>query len=97
MSKKPTPFNRIIYLLQELHKANPKQNIGRHLSMALSDYGDLWGVPDKEIAFALEKYQAQSELDPLASDAEVERIVREGMLLNADTFFEDDQEEEDEY
>lgn len=74
MSKKPVPFNRIIQLFQQLHKDYPSQNLGRHLSMALSDYGDLWGVSDKEIVHALEKYIIQLDTQ-ITSEQDIERII----------------------
>ena len=69
--------------------------MGRHLSTALSDYGDVWGVTDKELAFALEKYKTRLELDipHIADDAELDQIVREGMDL--DSLFKEEEDNGD--
>lgn len=99
MSKKPNAFNKIINLLQAIHKLFPNQPLSNHLSTALSDYGkieDLWGMSDKEILFALEKYQATLELDfssPAHND-ELERIIEEGKNIDKIDLY-GDQDEED--
>lgn len=62
MARRPSNFREIIHLLEELHKAYPTYSIGRHVSTAFSDYGDIWGLSDKEFAFALAKYKTQLEL-----------------------------------
>lgn len=89
-----TPFRQFIKLLEQLHKTYPANNIGKHLSMALSEYGDLWGVSDKELVFALEKYISQMETGYFP-DADIDKIVEGGKHL--DTLFseEDDLYEED--
>lgn len=76
-------YNQAIYTLQELHKGFPTYNMGRHLSTALADYGDVWGMTDKEVAFALSKYKSELEMDvPHADDNEIDRIIKEGMDLD---------------
>lgn len=92
--RKPSAYNQIISILQKLHKSHPTYSMGRHLSMALSEYGDLWGVPDKEIVFALEKYEAELSLD-LPHTEDVKDIIADGMNLFTSSL--DDEEEEDEY
>ena len=82
MSKK-TPYIEVITILQELHKSFPTYNLGRHLATALADYGDIWGLTDKELAFALSKYKAEIEMDiPHTDDSELEKIIKEGMDLD---------------
>jgi hypothetical protein len=94
MSRKPNTYNQIVQVLQQLHTAYPTYNIGRHISTALSDYGDLWGVTDKEFLFALEKYKAELEMDvPRIEELEIDEIVKDGMNLGAIL----KEEEEDEY
>lgn len=45
--------------------------MGRHLATAMDEYGDLWGVTDNEMVFALLKYKSQLEMDvPHAEDSE---------------------------
>jgi len=62
MNKKDN-FKLIITKLEELHKKHPRYSFGSIISIAFSDYGDIWGVSDKESIFALEKYEAELELD----------------------------------
>ena len=56
-------FKEIIQTLNKLYKAHPTYNVGRHLSTALDEYGDIWGMTNKELAFALEKYSTELEMD----------------------------------
>lgn len=73
----------MIHILQELHKSFPTYNMGRHLATALDGYGDLWGLTDKEVVFALEKYKTQLEMDiPHTDENELEKIIKEGMDLD---------------
>jgi hypothetical protein len=82
MSKK-THYTDIISILQELNKDFPTYNLGRHLATALDGYGDIWGITDKELAFALSKYKSEIEMDvPHTEDSELEKIIKEGMDLD---------------
>jgi len=80
MSKKPTAYNQAIHLLQDLKKTHPTYTLGQHVSTALADYGDAWGISDKEFVFALEKYQSELEYNTV-DDTEVEKIVRDAQDL----------------
>jgi hypothetical protein len=67
--------------------------MGRHLSTILDEYGNIWGITDKELAFVLEKYKAKLDMDiPHTDDSELENIIREGMDLD-NILKEDDGEE----
>lgn len=82
MSKK-TNYEKALQVLQDLHKDFPTYNLGRHLSTALSDYGDIWGMTDKELLFALTKYKAEIEMDvPHTDDSELDKIIKDGMDLD---------------
>lgn len=82
MSKKNN-YEKALYILEELHKDFPTYNLGRHLATALSDYGDIWGMTDKELVFALEKYKTEIEMDvPHTDESELEKIIKEGMDLD---------------
>ena len=75
-------YSQILHLLQQLHAAYPTYNMGRHLATALDEYGDVWGLSDKELLFALEKYKTQLEMDvPHTDESELEQIIKEGMDL----------------
>ena len=56
-------FQSILQKLEELHKDHPSYSYGSIHSIAFSDYGDIWGITDKESLFALEKYEAELSLD----------------------------------
>ena len=75
-------FNEIIILLKELNKEFPMYSLGRHVSTALSEYGDVWGMTNKEFLFSLKKYKVELELDvPHIEGEELEKIIRGGMNL----------------
>lgn len=90
MGKKANYYNKILSVLQELHKDYPNQTMGQHLSVALSDYKDTWSIPDKEVLFALEKYQLEKD-NNVASDSDVEKIYNDG--VNLDKLLLDDDED----
>jgi hypothetical protein len=82
MSRKPQCFTQVINVLTSLHRSYPTYNIGRHLSTALDGYGDFWGMTDRELLFALEKYKTQLEMDvPHIDDQEIDDIIKDGMNL----------------
>jgi len=83
MSKKPNYYNKVLHILQELHTAYPTYNMGRHLSTALDEYGNIWGMTDKELEFALTKYKGQLEMDvPHTDDSELDDIIKQAMDLD---------------
>jgi hypothetical protein len=56
--------------------------MGRHIATALDEYGDVWGLSDKEILFALEKYKSELDMDvPHTDESEIDQIIKEGMNL----------------
>lgn len=71
-------YAQILNVLRDIHKDHPSYNIGRHLSTALDGYGDVWGLSDKEVLFALQKYKAELDMDVPHSDNEIEQIIRDG-------------------
>mgnify|MGYP003346301184 CR=1 FL=1 len=91
--RKPNYYNQIIHILQQLHLAYPEYNMGKHLATALDGYGDIWGLTDKEILFALEKYKAELDLDvPHTDEKELDQIIKDAMNLE-DILKEEDNEE----
>jgi hypothetical protein len=75
-------FQRILGLLKQLHTSYPNYNMARHVSTALDEYGNFWGLSDKELLFALEKYKAELEMDYPHKDEELDDIVKDGMDLD---------------
>jgi hypothetical protein len=81
--RKTNYYSQVVQILHSLHSSYPEYNMGRHLSTALDGYGDLWGVTDKELLFALEKYKAQLDMDvPHTDEKEIDQIIRDGMNLD---------------
>lgn len=82
---KPKHYTEILTTLQELKKSYPSYSMGKHLSTAFDEYGDIWGLSDKEMLFALTKYKAQMEMDvPHETDEEeLDKIIKEGMNLSS--------------
>lgn len=90
--RKPNYYNKVLSILQQLHNDHPTYNIGRHLSTAFSEYGDIWGCTDRELLFALEKYQAELELDVHHTSNDIDDIIKQGMDLDNILKEEDDDE-----
>ena len=92
---KPTSsYEQILSVLVELKEAFPSYNMGRHLDTALNEYKDIWGMTDKEMLYALNKYKSQLTLDvPHPDDTEIDKIVKDAMNLS--TILQEDEEDED--
>ena len=92
--KPQTSYKQILSVLIELKEAFPSYNLGRHLDTALNEYKDIWGMTDKEMLYALNKYKSQLTLDvPHPDDSEIDKIVKDAM--NLDTILQEDEEDED--
>ena len=93
MAKRLNYYRQIIQKLENLHKAHPTYNMGRHLSTALDD-SDLWGVSDKELLSSLQKYETELEMDVNhVDDEELDEIIKGGM--NLEKMFSEEEEDED--
>jgi hypothetical protein len=91
MAKIPNYYRQIIQTLVRLQKAYPTYNIGRHISTALDEYTDVWGVSDREFLYAIQKYEIELNIDgPHIDDEEIEEIIKDGM--NLDNMFEEEEE-----
>jgi len=91
MINKPNYYRQIIQTLERLQKAYPTYNIGRHISTAMDEYSDVWGVSDKEFLYAIQKYEIELNIDgPHIDDNEIEEIIKDGM--NLDSIFEEEEE-----
>jgi len=88
--RQPNYYRKILHVLESLHKAHPFYNMGQHLSTAV-DGSELWGVTDKELLLALEKYEVNLEMDVNHNEEEIEEIIKDGMNLERTLF----EEEED--
>lgn len=91
---KPNSYEQILSVLVELKEAFPSYNMGRHLDTALNEYKDIWGMTDKEMLYALNRYKSQLTLDvPHTDESEIDKIVKDGM--NLDTILQEDEEDLD--
>ena len=83
MTKKPNYYNRVLHILQQLHTAFPNYNMGKHLATVVDECGNLWGLTDKELAYALAKYKSQLEIDvPHDDEKDIDKIIKEGLDLD---------------
>ena len=81
--RRASAYSQILSVLHELQREYPQYNMGRHLATALDEYGDVWGIPDNEILFALNKYRAQLHMDVEYSEIQdIERIMEDGIDLD---------------
>jgi hypothetical protein len=64
--------------------------MGRHISTAMDEYTDVWGVNDREFLYAIQKYEIELNIDgPHIDDEEIEEIIKDGM--NLDSIFEEEE------
>ena len=85
-------YSQITKTLNRLQKSYPTYNMGRHLSTALYEYNDLWGVSDKELLLALEKYEIELNIDyPHEDEDDLKKIIKGGMNLER-MFLEEDED-----
>ena len=90
MAKQPNYYRQIIQTLIRLQKAYPTYNIGRHISTAMDEYTDVWGVNDREFLYAIQKYEIELNIDgPHIDEEEIEEIIKDGM--NLDSIFEEEE------
>lgn len=83
-------YRQIIQTLVRLQKAYPTYNMGRHISTAMDEYSDVWGVSDREFLYAIQKYEIELNIDgPHIDDEEIEEIIKDGM--NLDNIFEEEE------
>lgn len=90
MSRRASYYNQVLQMLQHLHRLYPTYNMGRHLATALDGYGDIWGLTDKELEFALEKYVSELEMDKSLPKTDEDRL-RKILLDNAFSVNEDEE------
>lgn len=76
-----TYYEKAIAILVHLKEAHPKCTMARHLATALED--NFWGMTDKELHDALERYKNKLSLDTDHSEEELEMIIKQGMNLHS--------------
>lgn len=87
-------YTDIINVLIELKTLYPSYSMGKHISTALDDYRDIWGMTDKEVLYAFTKYKAQMQMDVPheTGEDELKQIIDDAMNLSIR-----DEEEDDDY
>ena len=81
--RKASAYNQILALLHQLSREYPNYNIGRHLATAFDEYGDIWGLTDHEVLFALTKYKARMNMDiPREEHDDIQRVIEGGIDLD---------------
>ena len=89
---KTSYYLRIIGLLKKLHISHPGYTLGKILSTALDDYGNIELMTDREIFEALCKYKGELEYAP-AKDDDIDEIIKSAMHL--ESIIENQEEDED--
>lgn len=88
-------YKETLRVLADLHVSHPTFSMGRHLSTALSDYGDVWGMTNKEMLYALQKYQAEIDMNSVQTRTHeqfVDRVIRDAQ--NLDTLLKEEDPED---
>ena len=77
-------YKKIVNVLLELNKSNPKHNLGKHIATSVDSStttSDLWGMSDEELYNSLRNYQLSMEMDVHHDESEIDKIVRDGLRL----------------
>lgn len=83
----------ITTLLTGLKRKFPHTELSVHLSGALDEYdGKFWGLSDKELFNALDKYAEGRAIED--SPEELEKIFQDAMNLNNESYNEEDEYED---
>ena len=75
-------YNQVVTILKTLHSEYPKYTMGQHISTALDGYTDVWGMTDKAMLYAFEKYAAELQYDIPHRDTEIDDIIKQGIDIN---------------
>jgi len=77
-------YEKIIKILRELKNAHPSYNMGKHLATSLDEVESkyLWGMNDEELYNELKKYQIALQMDIPHDESEIDKILKDGMMLN---------------
>jgi len=91
-TNKPNYYIEVIESLKELKTLFPDYSMGKHLSTIIDEYGDIWGITDKELSYALKKYKAQLEMYVPSNEEDIEDIIKDGMSLSSTSLLQKDEE-----
>lgn len=79
-------YRTCLKVLTNLHKDFPKIPLGKHLSTALDEYGDIFTMTDRDISRALKKYHS-TLLSTTKFDEDEEELLKDAdnvSLLDSD-------------
>lgn len=77
-----TTHNQILSVLRDLKTKYPNQGIGKHLSEALLDYPNYWGLSDKEFLHALEVYVLELEENSPPREEELKQLIESSSSID---------------
>ncbi len=91
---KPNYYTEILAVFTELKTLYPSYSMGKHMSTILDEYGDVWGMTDKEFLYAVTKYKAQMQMDVPheTGEEELNEIIEDAKNLSI--YREDEYDEE---
>jgi exopolysaccharide biosynthesis predicted pyruvyltransferase EpsI len=81
----------VVKVLDRLSKNYPTQRLATHIGIALADYPHFDSISDKELYFALEKYECEKELDILSPSYDIDDIIEDGKNLQMNDDYEEDE------
>mgnify|MGYP003334744338 CR=1 FL=1 len=79
---KEKDIQRLRNLIQGKHGEKATMGTGYTKKQEFHEEGDVWGLSDKALALALDKYTKQLSLDKQHTDKEIEQIIKDGMHLD---------------
>lgn len=77
-----TIHSQILEVLRQLKTKYPNQGIGKHLSEALVEYPNYWGMSDKEFLFSLERYVLELEENNPPPEQELQQLIEDSSSLD---------------
>jgi len=81
MKGKPNYYTEILVILKDLHLDYPSCPMSKHIATAFSEYGEIWGLSNKDLLDALRKYKNQLDLDTVPEKS-IDKIIEEGKNLD---------------
>jgi len=73
-------YTETLKLLTELHKQHPTYNMGKHISTATDEYGNIWSMNDKSLYEAIKKYSDTLQYDT-QPEPSIEAIIADAVDL----------------
>lgn len=87
--RKKDNYIECVNILHLLKKEYPSLCLAQHIYGALADYGDFWGMTDKEFLFAFNKYMTELEFS-LEKETSIDKIIADASNKKLFQFEEDE-------